>query len=450
MRLALLLIAVTGAIGLGFVSPPIALLSHVAFSLSRPDLLAWSTLPFGVALASLALLNSIRMLGNLANIFTNPFTGLLLLQQIPIGLSVFSAVSLALSMPYYTRYLKIVLMALLIPMMIANETWFRRLMFTIVFSMGLVAVKLGLFSLVYGGASLRRGIGGNISDSNGASLFVAMLIPLAWYSIGLTRTYWVKMTLIGILVCAFATVVAAGSRGNALALACVVGLMVMRTKYKAAGLAGAALLSLPILYMMGDRFASRMATIQTYEEDASSSQRLELWIGGLKAARDYPLLGVGYGEKNWIHVSPRYLGRPNHLVCHNTYIQMLVDCGVPLFLLYVGTLWGAVFWLQRSAARMKALNPDWLPYPYALQGALLVFGLGSTFYSRGDFELTYMLIGAAGSWYLIEKRWLADLTVAQQNAAAVAASPPPAPMSAAMGPLPGTPRFRWTAPPRVR
>lgn len=438
MRLALLVVSFLVAIAGSAISSQFAVLSYVWFTVMRPDLLAWSYQPYIFTLALVCLFSSLRNIANIDNLFRNPFSLMLLAQQVLILFSVLLAIRTDLALEPYNRYIRVIVMALLIPLVITTEIWFRRLILTIVVSIGFLAVKFGLFGLVTGGTALNRGLqGGMMADSNGLALANVMAVPLAWYAIGMVNRLWQKLALAVVVLCGVSAIILTGSRGNSLAMALLALLLVSRTKYKAAGLAAMVLVSVPALYLAGQRYQERMATISEYEEEASASTRVTLWKASLFAMRDHPLLGVGYGEKNWVAVSPNYLGISNHLVVHNTYLQMGVDCGVPLMLLYASTLWGAVFWLQKSARRMDRLRPEWAAYPKALQGSILGFALGSTFYSRGDFELIYIVLMSASSWYLLEKRWLLHHAAAATQPPRTAPVPAPALAPTLPGPGPG-------------
>ena len=406
MRQVVLIVVVIALCGLGLAGPEMAVLSYVWFSLLRPDALAYSTLPFSMLLAVVALLSSLRYIGRATNLLQSWIAGLLILQQFPVALSVVFAVNTALCVEPYNRYIRIVIMALLIPVVIDSETWLRRLMILMPCSMGVIALKFGVFSMVFGGAGLVKGYTGLIGDSNGLSLAMATVLGLCLYGRDLTPRFWLKCLLLVMAVFSVVTVVMAGSRGNMLAVGCVLLLVIFRSKYKLLGAVGVVLLTMPALYLAGDRFSNRMATISDYEEDASAAGRLDFWKAALKMSKDYPVFGVGYGEKNYITLASKYLKRENHWVVHNTYLQTLVDCGVIEFVLYTATLWGAILWLGFSVRRMRKLKPEWVAYPLALQTSLVGFAAGSTFYSRGDFEFMYIVCMTAASWQLIERREL--------------------------------------------
>jgi probable O-glycosylation ligase (exosortase A-associated) len=427
MRQAILILVIVLLSGLGLAVPEIAILTYVWYSLMRPDAWAFSTLPFSIILAVVALVSSLRHAGRIPNLVRSPICLLLVMQQFPIALSVIFAVNVDLTLEPYNRYIRLMTMCLLIPLIFNTEKWLRRLVIGIACSMGFVALKFGVFSLVFGGVALVRGYAGGISDSNGLALAMVILLPLCWYGASLVEPLWFKASLFVIAVFSVVTVVMSNSRGNMLAMGAVLLLITLRSKYKTLGLIGVLLLTVPALYLAGDRFTERMASISEYEEDASASGRLDFWIASLKMAKDYPLLGVGYGEKNYIALAGEYLGRENRWVVHNTYLQMLVDSGVFALIFYVATLGGALIWLGLSARRMRKLKPEWLGYPLALQTSLFGFAVGSVFYSRGDFEFMYFVLMTGAAWQLIEKAELGRM--AQR-----ASETPPAPAAAAIIP----------------
>jgi O-antigen ligase len=117
--------------------------------------------------------------------------------------------------------------------------------------------------------------------------------------------------------------------------------------------------------------------------------------------QDYPLLGVGYGRDNFRQIAPEYGYTGASLVVHNTYTEVLVDSGIFAFLFHVALLFGSILWLGRSVRRMSEVAPGLALYPAALQMGLIAFAVISTFGSREDFDLYYMLLMAAAAWYQI-------------------------------------------------
>jgi O-antigen ligase len=214
-----------------------------------------------------------------------------------------------------------------------------------------------------------------------------------------------------------AAIVMTGSRGGSMAMLAGLLFVFLRNRRNfvpllllAAFLAGA-------VYLVQDRYLSRMETLENVRTEASAESRLQHAAIALKMAKDYPLLGVGFGGFNYSALAPRYMDEFNSKladhVAHNSYLQMLVDSGVFAFLLYSGLLVYAIWWLGRSAARMRDTDPQCEAIPLAIQGALIVFAVGSTFYSCQRMDLPYIFLMAAAAWRAIEPP-ARDLALAQQ------------------------------------
>ena len=410
MRKIVLMFIVTGICAGGLHTPAIGLLGYMWFALIRPDIMAYHPgAPYSLALGAVTVLSSVRYVATVPRLLSNPIVVMILFQQIPIGLSVLFAQRRGLSIAPYQLYLRMLLMAVLIPLLIDNEKWLRRTYFLMVFSMGFAAAKIGVHALFYGIETVARGFGGYYADSNGLALALAMLIPLAIYGSELSSRRMVKIGCLAIAGIGLLTVALTGSRGNLLAVAFVGLLMIWRSKHKVIAFIVLSMLAFPVLLLVGSKIMTRMESVVHYEQDLSANSRLDFWVAALKMSMDYPIVGVGYGEHNYVRLAERYLGRENTHVVHNTYIQTLVDIGYPGLILYVATLFGTIFWLERSRRRMKKVKPEWVAYPTGLQTSLLAFSAGSMFYSRGDFEFTYMLLMTAAAWYWIEKQFLASL-----------------------------------------
>lgn len=430
------LIAFVGVLLLvALVHPGVGVLGYVWFSLMRPDVIAYSKQQYAFYIALVTLIGSVRLLPQVPRLFANPISLTLLVMQIPIFLSVVLAVNPVLSEVGYNRYIRIIMMALVIVLALNTEALLRVLLLVMAGSVGFIAVKFGLFSALAGGVQFTKGYGGMYADSNGLALCMAMAVPLCWYSRGLIPPglKWARLGLLSCVGFAIITVVGTGSRGNSIALGVIALLIALRSRYRVSALVGLAVLSLPAFYLAGDAYVDRMSTLQDVNAEGSAASRLTFSKAALRMWKDYPLFGVGWGERNYTALIGRYLPGESHVV-HNTYVQVLVDSGILTFVLYVALMFGTIFWLQKSARRMRRLRPEWEAFPLTIQGPMIVFAVGSTFYSRGDFEFYYYCVTAAACWYLLERQFLDRLartplkvSVPSEPAVPVAASPQPSP-----------------------
>lgn len=412
----------------GLLNPVIALLGYMWYSLMRPDALAWQEgmYPYSLVFAIVTLFGSWRYLPNLGRWITNPFVWSLLLLQIPMVLSIQYALDPALAGEAYMKYLRILVVCLMIPLFVQTEKHFRWMMLTMVISLGTLGLKFGLFGLRSGGIVIETGLGGFMSDNNTLAMALVMAFPMIYYARGIVVKHWQKTAMLGAAFTTVVAVIMSHSRAAALTLAVVYLFMAWRSRHKAAMIVMAVVLSLPALYLVRESFTKRMQTLENPEAEGSASVRMEYARAAVKVWKDYPVIGVGFGTENWVKVSPQYLGRVNEQghVIHNNYLQMAVDSGTGAFMILVLQLFGAIWWLGRSAKRMRKLAPENEAYPRMLQLALVAFSFCSIFASRTDYDFYYYLIMATGSWMIIERKLLPGLRVSADSGASTEQSAP--------------------------
>jgi probable O-glycosylation ligase (exosortase A-associated) len=398
-----LLVVIVGVICLSSVtSANVGFYGYIWFALLRPDLLAFSRRPFSLVFLILTFIGSLRFAHRYVNILRSPITLGLVLLQIPIFVSTLTAVYPELCTHYYSTYIKVVIASLLVPIFTTDEKVMRNFLLVISFSLGFLAMKFAVFGIIHGGLIFKTGEeGGMLSDNNGLALAMGMLLPIAWYSRLMVTQKHLRLALNAIAGAAVITVISTNSRGNSLAMGVVILILILRSRRKIAALIGIAVLALPAFLLVGTRYVARMSTLNS--KDFSAVSRVEFAAAAYHMWQDYMAFGVGFGQANYVVLSPKYLGHSNDegLVVHDTYLQMLVDSGVFAFVLYTSLTIGTVIWLGFSARKMRRFRPDLVVVPHALQCGLLHFALASLAYSRNDFEFYHILLTAAGAWQLI-------------------------------------------------
>ena len=385
------------------VRPRFGLYGYIWFALLRPDVLAWSygERPYSLAIAVCLLVGSLAHLPSIGRVFRSPISVGLQILVVIITFSAFAAVVPALAIPELNLYLRIIVVALLIPLLVTTADHVRELLVVMAVSLGLLGAKYGLFAVIHGGVTFAHGYGGFMSDNNAMALAFAMSVPLCWH---LYSAYKPPLYSVGMALMAALTVVAilmTHSRGASLALAPALLLMVWRSKHRvvaAAVIGGAAVIG---SLLVSAAFFSRWEFATSGELDASARSRVEQIQGAVKMWTDYPLLGVGFGTKNWLAMSSQYMGRENTHVVHNSYIQMLVDSGIFAFVLFVGLIAFTILWLHSAARRAGESNPSLRDSAYAIQTSLIVYAVGSMTLGRIEFDLFYFLLMAAASLQLV-------------------------------------------------
>jgi O-antigen ligase len=198
-----------------------------------------------------------------------------------------------------------------------------------------------------------EGLGGTgWGDSNGVAAVFVLFMPLA-----LTRVYtsekrkerWLALGMMAIIMCAIiSTMSRAGIIGTFVGL---VAFSFFSRKTLRVAILGGVVVVAAVTLLASDAFFQRMETMASDETlDASARSRVILVQAGLMVFADNPLLGTGF--LTYPEAKMEYENRFSYLeddfkawvfrkqakkVTHNTYVQLLSDCGlvgaVPFFLL---------------------------------------------------------------------------------------------------------------------
>jgi probable O-glycosylation ligase (exosortase A-associated) len=399
----LLLIAIVAALCIaGLFRPRIALYGYLWFAVSQPDVMAFcpEKYPFSLALAMVCVIGLVRYLPQLPILFRLPSVMGLLVLQIPLALSVVFCEGPFLAPDRYSMYMRTMLIAFLIPLFTESARDLIGLFLTFAISQALFGSRFGVYGFLHGGHGVEWGYSGY--DNNETAMAITILIPICWYARDLVSKMWMKLALLVIMLSATPAVIMTNSRGSSLALGTVAVLMIFRSKHMVAMLVVVAIAIGPAIYLVQEQYFNRMSTLGNYEEEASAANRVVVWQAALRMSADYPILGVGFGQRNYQEILPRYFGREEHHAVHNTYIQMLVDSGIFAILIYAGMLIGAVVSLGLSLARVRKTHPRWSAVPIGLQTSLIAFMVGGTFYSMQRWDLPYFLLMMVAAWHKLE------------------------------------------------
>lgn len=203
-----------------------------------------------------------------------------------------------------------------------------------------------------------EGLGGAAwGDSNGVASVYVLFLPVAIafaYAGAKRRRFWIFMGAAAVMV---ALVVCTKSRGGLLGMTACLFSFGFYARKTAATLKIALLLALVVAPFATDAYLERMKTMQgvsdTENFEGSARSRFILWQAGLMVFSRNPVVGTGFHtypeakmefEDKFYHLEDHFrewvFRKKSKKVTHNTYIQMLSDCGLlgalPLFLLVGG------------------------------------------------------------------------------------------------------------------
>jgi O-antigen ligase len=196
-------------------------------------------------------------------------------------------------------------------------------------------------------------------DPNDLALTVALSIPLSLYLALVVpgAKPWIYRAAV---LAAIAAILLAASRTALIAafVAFSFSIFTWRRSDGAQKIASAALLGLLALGTFGlapSASRERLASLPSELTQGTLHNRTRIWKTGLKVLKRHPVVGVGAGA--YPEAVRPWLGRPalagHEYVAHNTFLSVLVECGLigfGLFAAMLGVL--ALFvWMMRPAER---------------------------------------------------------------------------------------------------
>ncbi|MBI4892554.1 MAG: putative O-glycosylation ligase, exosortase A system-associated [Acidobacteria bacterium] len=394
--------------------PQLGLFGYYWFAIMRPDVLAWSGANnYSFYMAAVTILFALpRILQNLPVLITNSLCRALILFVVTVSLSVVFAVSMDICLPQYGMFLRIVIMALILPLVLVTRRHLELMMVVISASIGLLAAKYGLAGVIAGGARFMAGYGGMLSDNNTMALAFCLALPLCYFIRPVVSQPWMKM---GLLACSFLSiggVFFTHSRGGVVSV--MVCLLLILLKSKRRVMMGLVLLGCTggITYLVKDTLLKRMETVATVgssDAESSAQSRLVLSAAAIRMWMDYPLFGVGFTEKNEQALIGKYLQGEDKAhagkVIHNTYTQLLADTGIFALIIYLYLLFGTIMKMRAAGRRARQRGDDAAAgICDAILTALITYAVGSTFLSRTTFDFFYMLVMTAATYLTLEQR----------------------------------------------
>ncbi len=259
------------------------------------------------------------------------------------------------------------------------------LIVTIAASIGIIAVKGGIFAIfsgfsyrVYGPPTTQ------FFENNAFAIAVLIAIPLLvlWYKEA--KNKFIKRGIFLAVPLCYMSVLSSWSRGAFLTMGVVTTILLWHSKRK--------YLVIPVLIVgaylaiqyLPEEWFGRMATLETYEEDASAMGRIEAWKDGWYHTLSHPFFGAGF--EGWRVVTMRDW--------HNSSVEMFSEHGFIAFGLWISLILGTLISLGRLP-KMVGDTPgmEWVAnYSYMLRASLIAYFVGTFFLGLSYWDILYHLI----------------------------------------------------------
>jgi putative inorganic carbon (hco3(-)) transporter len=199
------------------------------------------------------------------------------------------------------------------------------------------------------------------------------------------------------------------SRGALLAIAAMSAMLWWRGRSRALGAVVIVTVALALVGFMPEAWFGRMATIQTYDQDASAIGRLSAWTVAWNIAL-HNLSGVGFDaarpELFALYAPDWSMGYP---VAHSIYFQVMGHhgfIGLTIFLLFLISTWRTAASIRRSALGVPEAN--WcFDLAGMCQVSLIGYVVGGAFLSLAYFDLPYnvMVVLVLTNTWMKRKSW---------------------------------------------
>ena len=279
------------------------------------------------------------------------------------------------------------------------------LVVTIAASIGIVAVKGGLFAILHGFSARVYGPPATQFEENNA-FAVAMLIciPLLLIWQRETRNSLFKKGILLAIPIIYAASLCSWSRGALITMTVLTLMLILNSKHK--------LLAIPLVLVgaflvkdyLPQEWFGRMHTLETYQEDSSAMSRIEAWVDGWNHTLEHPFVGAGF--EGWKFVTLRDW--------HSSYVEMFSEHGFIAFGLWLSLIVGTLISMTTLPKKtFQVEGMEWVAnYCFMLRASLICYMVGTAFLGLSYWDLLYHLIFIA---VLVKKIALEELAVKQKN-----------------------------------
>jgi len=264
-----------------------------------------------------------------------------------------------------------------------------------VFSIGLYSIKGGIFSIITGGQYKIWGPEQSfIGDNNSMGLAMLMVLPMFFYLAREERYKPLRNLLQMTFFLTIISILFTYSRGAFLGLIAVMFLFFLKLNKRYIACLMILFGVFFVLKFAPEQWRARMATIQNYQQDASTQGRFTAWYFAWKLALDKPFIGGGFEAFN-VELFQRYgFEKREARASHSIYFGVLGEHGfitLGLFLAIIVSCWLSLHKLKRKFKYFPSCS--WIcNYCDMLQISIFAYMISGAFLPFAYFDLYYHVV----------------------------------------------------------
>ena len=401
LRSLSILLFVLATLPMAFVEPFVGLLLWVLFSYMNPYREAYG-FAYGfrwvLIIAAVTLFSMLINRSKVQRIEWTPLVSLLLFFLIATGISSLFAVMPDIAVDKWIQLFKVQIMVFATLMLVNDRKRMHWMVWVIVLSFGLWAVKGGLFTLIKGGAYHVYGPGKSFyGDNNQFALVMCMTLPLMRYLQVQARARWLRTALWVLMALTVLSILGTYSRGGLITLLAVLVLLVLRGR-KRFGILIVVLMAAPLVFnFLPQHWKTRMAGLSSGHAEKSESfeGRLQSWEFATNVALHRPLTGGGFGvwasSEMWSTYGPP--GAVQRAI-HSIWFQVLGEQGFVGLLFFVSLL--ILGWRNLSVVKRRARDDPqkhWLQdLAGFMQVSMVAYVVSGSALPQAYFDFIYQLL----------------------------------------------------------
>lgn len=311
-----------------------------------------------------------------------------------MGITTIFAVYGELALEHFWKVVKIQMMIFVTLMLMQSKERINLLIWVIALSIGFYGVKGGIFTILNGGAFHVRGPAGSfIAGDNEMGLALVMTIPLLRYLQVISTSFWIRHALTVTMGLSALAAVGSQSRGALLGIVSMGTFFWLKSRNKLFTLLLAGVAAVLVLSVMPQQYWDRIATIKTYQQDASAVGRINAWHMAFNLASNRPLGGGFDAFRDAMF--RRYAPDPTDVHdAHSIYFEVLGEhgfVGLALFLTLGLMTWGTASWVIRRARGDPTTR--WAADLCAMvQVSLVGYAVAGAFLGLAYFDYYYTLV----------------------------------------------------------